>query len=121
MQPFGKLNLLPLEQREPGVLAESGPQSRQPGAEPGEGKWEGLDKPALLLRMAGCSAGLAAEGKVAATRRRGGREQLAAIALRGCTLLRGGRQENLQQVDKHLWVEKYFQEAPDRGGQPLLV
>ena len=100
MQPLGNLHLLPLEQREPGVLAESGPQGRQPGAEPGVGEWQALDKPALLLRVAGCSAGLAAEGKVALAMRRGGWEQLASIALKGRTLLRWSREKHLRQVDE---------------------
>ena len=100
VQPLGNLHLLPLEQREPGVLAESGPQGRQPGAEPGEGKWQALDKPALLLRVAGCSAGLAAEGKVALAMSRGGWEQLASVALKGRTLLRWSRQKHLRQVDE---------------------
>ena len=47
---------------------------------------------ALLIRVAGCLAGLTAESKVAKVTVKRGREQLATVALRGRTLLRWGRQ-----------------------------
>ena len=121
MQPLGDLHLLALEQRKLGVLAESGAQGWQPGAESGVGKGQALDKPAFLLRVEECSTGLTAEGKVAVTMRRGGREQLTAIALRGCTLLGWSSQKHLRKVEKYFLMKKYFEEAPDRGGQALLV
>ena len=59
------------------------------------GQGQALNSLALLIRVAGCLAGLAAESKVAKVAMKRGREQLATVALRGWTLLRWGRQEHL--------------------------
>ena len=62
------------------------------------GQGQALNCLALLIRVAGCLAGLAAEGKVAEVTVKRGREKLATIALRGRTLLRWSSQEHLCYV-----------------------
>ena len=95
------------------------------------GKWKALDEPAFLLRVAGCLAGLTAEGKVAATVV-GGRKQVATIALRGRTLLRWSCQKHLSDLfentgqckrgkSTNIAKQTNVKEPPGPGGQPLLV